>query len=50
MGYVIAFLVLLGIAITIVECLWVVLKAIVSAVWLPALLFFFLIILWCFLK
>ena len=48
MGYVIAFLVLLGIAITIVEWLWVVLKAIVSAVWLPAVIVMSLLILCCF--
>lgn len=48
MGYVIAFLVLLGIAITIVEWLWVVLKAIVSAVWLPTVIVMSLLILWCF--
>ena len=48
MGYVIAFLVLLGIVITIVEWLWALLKAIVSAIWLPTAIVAGALVLWYF--
>lgn len=48
MGYVIAFLVLLGIVIAIVEWLWALLKAIVSAIWIPTAVVAGALVLWYF--